>query len=63
MQTRYIHILINISIYDHVGFYQVKQEFLLKSPTLIHYRMDHFNLRPLLTCEFSLKYWEMTVNG
>ena len=56
--TAQVSLSTNISILN-ICIYQIKYEFLLMSPTLIHYYIDHSVwYRSLLICKFLLQQWE-----
>lgn len=48
--SAHIHITRSISIQDHLYQYQVKQDLILVSPSVIHYHMNHSSPLPWLIC-------------
>lgn len=48
----------SISIRNHPYLYLAKHDFILKSPTLVHYPMDHSRFLSLLICKFLLQQWK-----
>lgn len=54
----HMHLGIKISICKPLCLYSAKHEFILVSPTLIHYRVDHFSLLPFFVWNLPPQQWE-----